>query len=98
MKSNKKYDRKDNSTQTKNSSVLNDSLMNASFNKDKDNSQANTNAMNNIIDELKIDLQVKENLIESINDTLVLKEAEIARLKTRIGILERKQSSNEPNN
>ena len=45
--------------------------------------------LNTLIDELKIDIQIKENLIESINDTLVLKEAEIARLKTRIGLLER---------
>ena len=42
-----------------------------------------------VIEELKLNLKVKENLIDSINDALVLKEAEIARLKTRIGIMER---------
>ena len=60
-----------------------------------ENNETTTNNMNNLIDELKIDVQVKDNLIESINDTLVLKEAEIARLKTRIGILERNKNHEE---
>ena len=50
-----------------------------------------------IIDELKFNLKIKENLINSINDSLVLKEAEIARLKTRIGLIERKSLINEMN-
>ena len=52
---------------------------------------------NKIIDELKFNLKIKENLINSINDSLVLKEAEIARLKTRIGLIERKSLINEMN-
>jgi hypothetical protein len=83
-------------TQTKNSNVLNESINNASFNSNifekTTTNQQNMSTMNFIIDELKIDVQIKENLIESINDNLVLKEAEIARLKTRIGILERQQN------
>jgi hypothetical protein len=51
----------------------------------------------NIIDELKLNLKIKENLIDSINDSLVLKEAEIARLKTRIGLMERNSIINEIN-
>jgi len=50
-----------------------------------------------IIDELKLNLKIKENLIDSINDSLVLKEAEIARLKTRIGLMERNSIINEIN-
>jgi hypothetical protein len=50
-----------------------------------------------IIDELKLNLKIKENLIDSINDSLVLKEAEIARLKTRIGLMERNNIINEIN-
>lgn len=70
---------------------MNESLNNLSFshNKEKTNNQQTMATLNTLIDELKIDIQIKENLIESINDTLVLKEAEIARLKTRIGLLER---------
>ena len=74
---------------------MNDSLTNTSVNSlnCKNSEKPNTNQENVfIIDELKVDLQAKESLIESINDTLVLKEAEIARLKTRIGILERQQN------
>jgi hypothetical protein len=52
---------------------------------------------NKIIDELKFNLKIKENLINSVNDSLVLKEAEIARLKTRIGLIERKSLINEMN-
>jgi hypothetical protein len=37
-------------------------------------------------------------MIESINDALVLKEAEIARLKSRIGVMERKKIISELNN
>lgn len=48
--------------------------------------------LNSDMQNLRIDLKVKEDLIESINDSVVLKEAEIARLKTRIGLLERKIS------
>ena len=51
----------------------------------------------NTIDELKLNLKIKENLIASISDSLVLKEAEIARLKTRIGLMERKSIINEMN-
>ncbi len=51
-----------------------------------------------LIEDLKINLKIKENMIESINDALVLKEAEIARLKTRIGLMERKKLINELNN
>jgi hypothetical protein len=43
---------------------------------------------------MKINLKIKENLIESINDSLVLKDAEIARLKTRIGLYEREKLKN----
>jgi hypothetical protein len=50
-----------------------------------------------VIDDLKLNLKIKENLIESINDALVLKEAEIARLKTRIGLHERKKLISEIN-
>lgn len=50
-----------------------------------------------VIDDLKLNLKIKENMIESINDALVLKEAEIARLKTRIGLFERKKLINEIN-
>lgn len=46
-----------------------------------------------LIDDLKMNLKIKENLIESINDSLVLKDAEIARLKTRIGLFEREKTS-----
>ncbi|CAF0722537.1 unnamed protein product [Brachionus calyciflorus] len=49
------------------------------------------------IDELKLNIKIKDNLIESINDSLVLKEAEIARLKTRIAIMERKDIISELN-
>ena len=41
------------------------------------------------LENLSLELQVKEKLIESINDELLLKDAEIARLKTRIGLMER---------
>ena len=51
----------------------------------------------NLIEDLKINLKVKENIIESVNDALVLKEAEIARLKTRIGLMDRKKLINELN-
>lgn len=44
-----------------------------------------------IIDDLKLNLRIKDDLIETVNDSLVLKEAEIARLRTKIGIYERKQ-------
>lgn len=50
-----------------------------------------------LIEELKLNLKVKENIIDSINDTLVLREAEIARLKTRIALMERKSLINEIN-
>lgn len=46
---------------------------------------------NSIIDDLKLNLRIKDDLIETVNDNLVLKEAEIARLRTKIGIYERKQ-------
>lgn len=49
------------------------------------------------LDELKLNLKIKENLIENFNDSLVLKDAEIARLKTRIAIMERKDIINEMN-
>ncbi len=48
----------------------------------------------NLMADLKINLKIKENLIENINDSLVLKDAEIARLKTRIGLLEREKLNN----
>jgi uncharacterized coiled-coil protein SlyX len=51
----------------------------------------------NQIDDLKMNLKVKENIIDSINDTLVLKEAEIARLKARISLMERKNILKELN-
>ncbi len=51
-----------------------------------------------IIEDLKINLKIKENLIESINDALVLKEAEIARLKSKIGAMERKKIVSEFDN
>lgn len=54
--------------------------------------EENLNARSDLIDDLKIKLKVKENLIENINDTLVLKDAEIARLKTRIGLFEREKN------
>lgn len=50
------------------------------------------------IDELKLNLRIKENLIDTFNDTLVLKEAEIARLKTKIAMMERRDIINELNN
>lgn len=49
------------------------------------------------LDELKLNLKIKANLIESFNDSMVLKDAEIARLKTRIAIMERKDIINEMN-
>jgi hypothetical protein len=42
------------------------------------------------LEDLRLNLKVKESLIESINDSLILKEAEIARLKARLAVLERK--------
>ena len=42
------------------------------------------------INELNMKLDVKEKFIDSIKDEIVLKEAEITRLKSRIIILERK--------
>jgi predicted nucleic acid-binding Zn-ribbon protein len=47
------------------------------------------NILNNEVQKLQMDLKIKEDLIESVNDAVVLKEAEIARLKTRIGLQER---------
>lgn len=44
---------------------------------------------------MKLNLKVKEKIIDGINDSLVLKEAEIARLKTRIGLMERSTILNE---
>lgn len=41
-------------------------------------------------EDLKLNMKVKESLIESINDGLILKDAEIARLKARLAALERK--------
>ena len=58
-------------------------------------SDSSTRAQNKaIIDELQLNLKIKENLIDNINDALVLKEAEIARLKTRIGLMERENIIN----
>ena len=54
----------------------------------------NDNNEKRLIDDMKINLKIKENLIESINDSLVLKDAEIARLKTRIGLYERQKLKN----
>ena len=48
-----------------------------------------------LFEDLKINLKVKESLIESINDNLILKEAEIARLKARLSVIERKNLLNE---
>ena len=42
-----------------------------------------------LLENKDLELQVKEKLIESINDELLLKDAEIARLKARIGLMER---------
>ncbi len=47
-----------------------------------------------LIDDLRMNLKIKETIIETVNDNLVLKEAEIARLKSRIGVYERKKKSN----
>ena len=47
------------------------------------------------IEELRINLKVKGNIIDSINDTLVIREAEIARLKARISMMERKLQMND---
>jgi uncharacterized coiled-coil protein SlyX len=69
-------------TQTLESNCLNRS--------DSTVSSSSLNSEKTIFDDLHINLKVKENLIESINDTLVLKDAEIARLKSRIGFMERK--------
>ena len=46
-----------------------------------------------LIDDLRLNLRIKENIIETVNDNLVLKEAEIMSLKSRIGIYERKKQS-----
>ncbi len=54
----------------------------------------NDNNEKRLVDDMKINLKIKENLIESINDSLVLKDAEIARLKTRIGLYERQKLKN----
>jgi hypothetical protein len=43
-----------------------------------------------VVEDLRLNLKVKESLIESINDSLILKEAEIARLKARLAVLERR--------
>jgi hypothetical protein len=48
-----------------------------------------------VLEDLRLNLKVKESLIESINDNLILKEAEIARLKARLAVLERKNSLGE---
>ena len=50
-----------------------------------------------LIEELRLNLKIKDNLIDSVNDALVLKEAEIARLKTRIGLMERNNIVNDVN-
>ena len=61
----------------------------------------NQQEINRFIEVLKI---IKKNYIheiddtKSINDALVLKEAEIARLKSRIGVMERKKMISELNN
>jgi hypothetical protein len=66
-----------------------------------EDSVMNNTSMNSqdktMIEDLRLNLKIKENLIESINDTMVLKEAEIARLKTRIGLMERKKLMSELN-
>ena len=54
----------------------------------------NDNNEKRLVDDMKINLKIKENLIESINDSLILKDAEIARLKTRIGLYEREKLKN----
>jgi len=47
-----------------------------------------------LIDDLRMNLKIKETIIETANDNLVMKEAEIARLKSRIGVYERKKQTN----
>jgi hypothetical protein len=46
-----------------------------------------------LVDQLNSNLRIKENVIESTNDALVLKEAEIARLKTRVCLIERNMNN-----
>ena len=75
----------------------------SSFNENDSSLKNKINKTNNfekrseghMIEEMRLNLKIKEDLIESINDKLVLKEAEIARLKTRIGLQERNQRLNE---
>jgi hypothetical protein len=59
------------------------------FSKFKNSQTINNMNNNDFVEELKLTLKVKENLIETINDNLILKDAEIARLKTRICLYER---------
>jgi hypothetical protein len=42
------------------------------------------------VEDLRMNLRIKESLIESLNDNLILKEAELARLKAKLSISERK--------
>lgn len=56
----------------------------------KDNFREETNRLKSEMEKLKMNLKVKENIIESINDSIVIKEAEVARLKARISLIERK--------
>ncbi len=82
--------------QTQTEENLNESIHTKSSPDDSMSSQSQQDKT--MIDDLKINLKIKENLIESINDALVLKEAEIARLKSRIGVMERKKMISELNN
>ena len=56
----------------------------------KDSSQETSNALRKKfnMEDLNMNLNVKETVIQSISDNLVLKEAEIARLKSRIFLME----------
>lgn len=65
-----------------------------------DLSSVDSQADRTMIDDLRLNLKIKENIIETVNDNLVLKEAEIARLKAKIGLFERnkKQDNNEIKN
>lgn len=92
MKIEKSYEMK----QTQTEENLNESIQTKSSPDDSMSSQSQQDKT--MIDDLKINLKIKENLIESINDALVLKEAEIARLKSRIGVMERKKMISELNN
>jgi hypothetical protein len=59
-----------------------------------DLSSVDSQADRTLIEDLRLNLKIKENIIETVNDNLVLKEAEIARLKAKIGLFERNKQCN----